>query len=157
VTLCHLVLHRPNNSIHSASPSLDDQHLLASTTYSLPSWLDSLSSTFGYILQILTSDESIMEIHSIEEEPSDENHHRSSFPPSLDEIEKYISFIFPSDIVDSPQSLIHTQDSTFAGNLEKISHMITIDISIKEGIVENIQLGANCLAEEVETYTTLFK
>jgi hypothetical protein len=57
-----------------------------------------------------------------------------------------------------PNILILTQDTISEGNLGNISHMITIDdISIKEGIVENIQLGANCSAEEVETYTALFK
>jgi hypothetical protein len=60
------------NAIQSASPSLDDQHLLASNTYSFPSWLDSLSSTFDYILWIFPSDESIMEMLSIEEVPWDE-------------------------------------------------------------------------------------
>jgi hypothetical protein len=35
--------------------------------------------------------------------------------------------------------------------------MISIDISIKEGIVENVHLGANCSPEEVEYYTALFK
>jgi hypothetical protein len=35
--------------------------------------------------------------------------------------------------------------------------MISIDISIKEGIVENFHLGANCSPEEVEAYTALFK
>jgi hypothetical protein len=145
------------DAIQSASPSPDDQHLLASTTYSLPSWLDSLSSTFDYILHIFPSDESIMEMLSIEEAPWDDNHHRSSFLPSLDDIEKDISSIFPSDIVDSPQTPILTQDTISEGNLGNISSTITVDISIKEGIVENIQLGANCSAEEVETYTALFK
>jgi hypothetical protein len=145
------------NAIQSTSPSLDDQHLLASTSYSLPSWLDSLSSTFDYILHIFPSDESIMEMLSIEEAPWDDNHHHSSFLPSLDEIEKDISSIFPTDIVDSPQSPILTQDTISEGNLGNISHTITVDISIKEGIVENIQLGANCSTEEVETYTALFK
>jgi hypothetical protein len=41
--------------------------------------------------------------------------------------------------------------------LGNISSTITVDISIKEGIVENIQLGTNCSAEEVETYTALYK
>jgi hypothetical protein len=91
------------DAIQSASPSPDDQHLLASNSYSLPSWLDSLSSTFDYILWIFPSDESIMEMLSIEEAPWDDNHHRSSFLPSLDEIEKDISSIFPTDIVDTPQ------------------------------------------------------
>ena len=65
--------------------------------------------------------------------------------------------IFPSDIVDSPQSPILTQDTISEGILGNISHTITVDISIKEGIVESIQLGANCSAEEVETYIALFK
>jgi hypothetical protein len=63
------------DEIQSASPSLDDQHLLASDTYSLPSWLNSLSSTFDYILQIFPLDESIMEMISIDEVPWEDNHH----------------------------------------------------------------------------------
>jgi hypothetical protein len=65
-----------------------------------------MSSTFNYNLQIFPSDESNMEMLSIEEEPWDENNHRSSFLPSLDEIDKDISSIFPTDIIKSPQSLI---------------------------------------------------
>jgi hypothetical protein len=38
-----------------------------------------------------------------------------------------------------------------------ISTTIIIDISIKEGVVENINLGANCTPEEVVSYTALFK
>jgi hypothetical protein len=38
-----------------------------------------------------------------------------------------------------------------------ISTTITIDISVKEGVVENINLGANCTPNEVASYTTLFK
>jgi hypothetical protein len=119
------------NTIQFSSPSLDDQHLLDSTSYSLPSWLYSLSSTFDYILHIFPSDESIMEMISIEEAPWDDNHHRSSFLTSLDEIEKCISSIFPIDIIDSPQSLILTQDTISEGNLGNISQMISVDISIK--------------------------
>jgi hypothetical protein len=145
------------NAIQSTSPSMDDQHLLVSTSYSLPSQLDSLSSTFDYILQMFPLDESIMEMVSIEEAPWDDHHHHSSFLPSLDEIEKDISSIFPTDIVDSPQSPILTQDNISEENLGNISHMITIDISIKEGIVENIQIGSNCSTKEVEIYTALFK
>jgi hypothetical protein len=145
------------NSIQSASPSLDDQHPLASNTYLFPSWLDSLSSTFYYILQIFPSDESIMEMLSIEEAPWDDNHHRSSFLLSLDEIDKDIDCIFPDSVVDSLQSPILTHDTTSEGNLGNISSTITIDISIKEGIVENVHLDANCSPKEVENYTSLFK
>jgi hypothetical protein len=38
-----------------------------------------------------------------------------------------------------------------------ISTTVTIDISIKEGVVENINLGANCTPDEVVSYTALFK
>jgi hypothetical protein len=90
------------NSIQSTSPSMDDQHMLASTSYSLPSFLDSLSSTFVYILHICPTDESIIKILIIEEAPCDKKHHHFSFIMSLDEIDKDISSIFPTDIVNSP-------------------------------------------------------
>jgi hypothetical protein len=38
-----------------------------------------------------------------------------------------------------------------------ISTTVTIDISIKEGVMENINLGANCTPDEVVSYTALFK
>jgi hypothetical protein len=144
------------DAIQCTSPSLDEKHLLESTTYSLPSWLDSLSYTFDYILHIFPSDESIMEMLSIEEVTWDDNHCRSCFLPSLDEIEKDIHSIFPNGVSISPQAPILTQDTISKGNVGSISSTIVIDILIKEGIVENIQLGANCSPEEVEDYTTLF-
>jgi hypothetical protein len=98
-----------------------------------------------------------MEMLSIDEVPCDDNHHRSSFLPPLEEIQEDIHSIFPPNIVDSPQSPILTHDTTFEGNLGNISYTIPIDISIKEGIVENVHLGANYSPEEVAYYTTLFK
>ena len=89
-----------------------------------------------------------MEMLSIEEAPWGDNHHRSSFLSSLDEIEKYISSIFPTDIVESLKSPILTQDTISKGNLGNISHTIIVYISIKEGVVENVQLGANCSADK---------
>jgi hypothetical protein len=47
--------------IQSASPSLDDQHLLARGSYSMPSRLNSLSSSIDYISPIFPSNESIWE------------------------------------------------------------------------------------------------
>jgi hypothetical protein len=69
-------------AIQSASPSLDNPHLLAPDAYSMSSWLDSLSSAIDYISQIFPSDESIMEMLSIDDVPWDDNHHRSSFLPT---------------------------------------------------------------------------
>jgi hypothetical protein len=40
------------DAIQSSSPSPNDQHFLVSIAYSFPCWLESLSSTFNYILCI---------------------------------------------------------------------------------------------------------
>jgi hypothetical protein len=144
-------------AIQYASPSLNNPHLLAPYAYSMPSWLDSLSSVIDYISHIFPSDESIMEILSIDNVPWDDNHHRSSFLPPLEEIHNDIHSVFTPDVTHSPQSPILTQDTLSKGNMGNISTMIVIDISIKEGIVENINLGANCTPEEVISYITLFK
>ena len=72
-----------------------------------------------------------MEILSIEEAPWDDNHNRSSFLPSLYEIEKDIHSIFLDDVANSPQSPILTQDTISEGNFGNISSTIAIDISIK--------------------------
>jgi len=72
-----------------------------------------------------------MEMLSIEEVPWDDNHHRSSFLPSLEEIRQDIHSVFPPDVVDAPQSPILTQDTLSEGNMGNISTTIVIDISIK--------------------------
>jgi hypothetical protein len=68
-------------SIQSTSPSLDDQHLLAPDGSSMKSRLSSLSFAIDYISPIFPSDESIMEMLSIDELPRNDNHHQSSFLP----------------------------------------------------------------------------
>jgi hypothetical protein len=144
-------------AIQSTSPSLNNSHSLALDAYSVPSWLDSLSSVVDYISQIFPSDESIMEMLIIDDLPWDDNHHRSSFLLPLEEIPQDIRFIFPPDVTDAPQSPILTQETLSEGNMGNISTTIIIDISIKEGVMENINLGANCTPEEVVSYTALFK
>jgi hypothetical protein len=62
-------------AIQSTSPSPDNPHLLAPDAYSMSSWLDSLSSAIDYISHIFPSDESIMEMLSIDDVPWDDNHH----------------------------------------------------------------------------------
>jgi hypothetical protein len=144
-------------AIESASPSSDDQHLLAPDIYSMPSWLNSLLSVIDYISKIFPSDESIMEMLRIDDVPWDDSHHRFSFLPPLEEIQEDIQSVFPPDVVNFPQPPILTQDTLSEGNLGNISSMIVIDILVKEGVVENINLGANCSPKEVVSYTTLFK
>jgi hypothetical protein len=56
-------------AIQSASPSLDNPHILAPDAYSMSSWLDSLSSAIDYISHIFPSNKSIMEMLSIDDVP----------------------------------------------------------------------------------------
>jgi hypothetical protein len=144
-------------AIQSASPSSNTSHSLAPDTYSVPSWLDSLSSAIDYISHIFPLDESIMEMLSIDDLPWDDNHHRSSFLPPLEEIHQDIRSVFPPDVTEASQSPILTQDTLSEENMGNISTTVTINISIKEGVVENINLGANCTPDEVVSYTALFK
>jgi hypothetical protein len=74
-------------AIQSTSPSPNNSHSLAPDAYSVPSWLDSLSSSIDYISHIFPSDESIMEMLSIDDLPWDDNHHRSSFLSPLEEVQ----------------------------------------------------------------------
>jgi hypothetical protein len=143
-------------AIQSASPSSNNSHSLAPDTYLVPSWLDSLSSVVDYISHIFPSDESIMEILSIDNLPWNDNHHRSSFLPPLEEIQD-IRYVFPPDVIEDPQSPILMTDTLSEGNMGNISTTVMIDISIKEGVMENINLGANCTPDEVVSYTSLFK
>jgi hypothetical protein len=75
----------------------------------------------------------------------------------MDMVENNIKSIVPPDIVANPQSPILTQDTISEGNLGNITPTISIDISVKPGIVEHIQLGQNCSPQEIKAYTTLFK
>jgi len=68
-----------------------------------------------------------------------------------------IQSVFPPDVTNGPQSPILTQDTLSEGNMGNISTTITIDISVKEGVVENINLGASCMPDEVVSYIALFK
>jgi hypothetical protein len=64
----------------------------------MSSQLSSLSSAIEYISPTFPSDESIMEMLSIDELTRDDNHHRSSFLPPCEEIWGDIHSIFPPDV-----------------------------------------------------------
>ena len=42
-------------------------------------------------------------------------------------------------------------------NLENISQIVPIDISVKPRIIENIHIGASCMDNELQTYKALFQ
>jgi hypothetical protein len=89
-------------AIQSASPSSNNSYSLAPNAFLMPSWLDSLSSAVNYISHIFPSDELIMEMLSIDDLPWDDNHHRSSFLPPLEEIHKDTHSVFPPDVTNAP-------------------------------------------------------
>ena len=75
-------------AIQSVSDAyIDDHHLVASDTYYLPYCLDSPLSTLDYLSQTFLSDESIMEIMSLDEYLWEDSHHRSSFLPNSNSID----------------------------------------------------------------------
>jgi hypothetical protein len=95
-------------AIQSASPSSNNSHSLVPNTYLVPSWLDSLSSAIDYISHIFHSDESIMEMLSIDDLPWDDNHHRSSFLPPLEEIQD-IRSVFPPPMLPKLCNLLSSR------------------------------------------------
>ena len=72
-------------------------------------------------------------------------------------MEKDIKSIISTDIVQHPQTPILIEDVFSERNLANISVTVSIDISIKPGVVENIQLGQSYSLAEIEAYTALFK
>ena len=90
----------------------------------------------------------------IEEEPWVDYHHQSHLPDHIEYVSNelnhpsIVDFISNSifmDIVDSKQ------------NLSNIKETISIDISTKLGIIENIHVGKSCSPSELETYRALFR
>ena len=53
--------------------------------------------------------------------------------------------------------MILIRDAESKGNLCNITKTMLVDISVKPGVSENIQIGQNSLASKVQLYTTLFK
>ena len=61
----------------------------------------------------------------------------------------------PPEMVPSAYTTVQTIDSE--GNMGNISKTMLIDISVKTGIVENIQNGEACNLEEIAHFTSIFK
>jgi hypothetical protein len=63
----------------------------------------------------------------------------------------------PSGPIDWFNNPIPALDAFEEGNLANISPTIKIDISIKQGIVEEIIIGAACTPQKIATYKALFQ
>jgi len=122
-----------HQAIQSASESLITL-VMASSTTSPPI----TTTSFDLLNQVLPSNEAIREIMCLEEQPWEDSHHHVSIS-NLDTMPlKIMSFDAP-EIVSSPYTTIQTLDSE--GNMVNISKTFLVDISIKTGNVQNIQVG----------------
>jgi hypothetical protein len=79
-----------------------------------------------------------MEVMNLQDKPWEDFHHRSSFLPLGEKKETQIQTLVSTDIQD-PSLLPSTSYPILSeGNLGNISKTISIDISVKLGVVENI-------------------
>ena len=110
-----------------------------------------------YLSQTFPSDKFIMEIMSTYESIWEDHRHRSMFLPNTSSVNHDYASLFPTDIVNVPQSPILLQDTDSEGNLCKITKKNPIDISAMPGTLEHVHVGQNYSAEEYEAYRALFK
>ena len=123
--------------------------------YSLPEWVDfPSSSSHDFLSNALLSDEAILEAMTLSEKPWEDNHHRSSILPPLNEKEPPLTSMATED--GPTRSPSTSYGISIEGNLSNISKTITIDISVKPGIVEAITIGAKCTQQEIMHYKALF-
>ena len=94
---------------------------------------------------------------SLEEIPWRYHHHRSSFLPPCHVVEEHFSSVVSSEVVKEPHSLILTCDVESEGNLCNITKIFLVDISVKPGVLEHIQIGEHSSPSDVQLYTALFK
>ena len=62
----------------------------------------------------------------------------------------------PSGTIDWFKNPIPAPNTFEEGNMAKISPTIKINISVKNGIVEEIIIGVACTPQEIATYKALF-
>jgi hypothetical protein len=110
-------------------------------------------------------DEEIIEELNNSDYPWDALHHRALFfpqeastPPNQHPIYAVETKDFnPSGPINWFKNPIPVPDAFEEGNMANISLTIKIDISIKNGVVEEITIGAACTPQEITTYKALFQ
>jgi hypothetical protein len=116
-----------------------------------------LSCSHDFLDETLHSNEAIIEDMNGSDKPWDDMHHRSYFLPELERIEQddfhsTLSEIVGHSVVPLDMHYIYAER-----NMVSIYPTITIDISHTLGKIENINIGADCLPEEIWIYTKIFK
>ena len=91
---------------------------------------------------------------TLTERPWENNHHRSFILPPLNDKDPPLTSMATEDgLTRSPST---SYGISTKGNLSNISQTITIDISVKPGIVEAITIGAKSTQQEILLYQALF-
>lgn len=83
----------------------------------------------------------------IGEEPWEDYHHRSHL---LDDTEDYSNELNHPSVVDFLLNSVFIDTVESEQNLSNIEEMISINISIKLNVVENIHVGKSCSPSELD-------
>ena len=106
---------------------------------------------------IFPTDEMIMSVMSMEYTPWDDGNHHSILFLERDTIESYQWISTPSTVVFISYVLESTHDVLYEGNLSNISPIIPLNISIKNEVVENVDIDTSCSTDEICTYKAPFQ
>jgi hypothetical protein len=173
-------VHSPVDTIHpttTGTPQCFNIWFMTSEPSPSPSVTPSVSSAGGtHTVTTITPhdplysrhfqcDEEILEELQHPDSPWDALHHRALFlpqdalmPPSQNSIYAVETKDFlPSGPIDWFNNPIPAPDAFEEGNLANISPTIKINISMKDGIVEEIIIGAACTPQEIAAYKALFQ
>ena len=119
--------------------------------YSLPKWAEIPSSPLHDFLS------DILKAMMMSERPWEDHHHRSSILPTFFEEDVPLTMKASLNGKDKSHSLTTSYGVSLEGNMSNISKTITIDISVKPGVVETIMIGAKCSPEEITLYKAPFQ
>jgi hypothetical protein len=172
--------HSPTDTLHpttTGTPQYFNIWFMSSEPSPSPSITPSASSSGGnHTITEITPhdplysrrfqcDKEILEELQCPDSPWDTLHHRALFlpqealmPPKQNPIYAVETKDFiPSGPIDWFNNPIPAPDAFEEGNLANISPTIKINISIKNGIVEEIIIGATCTPQEIAAYKALFQ
>jgi hypothetical protein len=143
-------------TIPPTSSSPGDNHTVTVTDITLYDPL--YSCQFHY-------DEDILKELNTPDYPWDALHHQALFfpqEPSMAPNQHPIYVVETNDFIPLGHinwfnNPIPSPDSFEEGNMANISPTIKIDISIKNGVVEEITIGATCIPQEITAYKALFQ
>ena len=105
----------------------------------------------------LFTDETIMQVMCPIEKLWEMSHHRASFIPTTDQLERLDLELTMRKECDWFRNPFSTKSVFVEGNLSNISTTIRINISSNPKVTENLMIGANYSPEEIQIYTALFK